>query len=63
MLCLVVCLEFLGSGPLFHHDHLWTTLKPCYEDWVAHLFFFSNTRDIDKTVRGRGGGGRARIII
>lgn len=51
MLCMTVCLEMMGTGPLFHHDLLWSQVEHCYDDWMSHLFYYSNYKDIDKTVR------------
>nr|XP_027193733.1 nose resistant to fluoxetine protein 6-like [Dermatophagoides pteronyssinus] len=42
LICLNIGLESLGNGPLFHHDLLWPTLRPCYENWWKHLLYFSN---------------------
>ena len=50
MLCLTICLELFGSGPLFHHDLLWPNLHVCYNEWWKHLLYFNNYNNMNETV-------------
>ena len=45
-----IILGFIGNGPLFHHDLLWPTLRPCYENWWKHLLYFSNYIPVEDMV-------------
>ena len=42
--------ELLGSGPLFHHDIIWPTLRNCYDGWLNNLLFLSNYDNTNEIV-------------
>lgn len=53
LICLNIGLEAFGNGPLFHHDILWPTLRPCYENWWKHLLYFSNYIPVEDMVNSQ----------
>ena len=51
-ICLGVSLELLGSGPLFHHDHLMVELDSNYRYWwTAALLYVHNLVPLEANVR------------
>ncbi|CAG2109485.1 unnamed protein product, partial [Medioppia subpectinata] len=45
MMCYTIALQKFGSGPLFQTDLLKPYLDPCYDNWWAHVLYFSNWYD------------------
>ena len=49
-ICITMVCELFGSGPLFHHDLIWPTVKRCYDQWWKNILYINNLEDYNNQV-------------